>query len=162
MSDFNLVVRTLGRIAFACRTERVADPKQDGRVSPVSANQAVVLSHLDPIDPAMVGELAAHMGVTASTMSLTLKRLGEAGLVRRDRDPADRRVVDVRLTEAGARVRDAHTTLDAERVERMLAMMRPGERQEALRGLGLLADAAEALVRRGRAVVEAQVGGEIA
>lgn len=172
MSDFELVARAVDRIGFACRARRVDDPGAPPEAAPdgggvnappaparVSAHQAGILSHLDAVDPTMVGELAEHLGVTASTMSLTLKRLEESGLVRRDRDPADRRVVNVRLTEAGQRVRDANTALDAERVERLLSFLSPLERREALHGLALLVDAADALVRRGREDVEAQVGG---
>ena len=73
-------------------------------------------------------------------MSLTLKRLEEAGYVRRDRDPADRRVVNVRLTDAGLRVREARTELDPELVDRMLSMMPEPRRREALRGLAFLAE----------------------
>jgi len=158
MADFDLVLRALPRIGYACRTRRVADPGDEARVS---AHQALVLSHLDAADPTMVGELAEHLGVTPSTMSLTLKRLEEAGYVRRDRDPADRRVVNVRLTDAGVRVRDARTELDPELIDRMLSLLPEPRRREALRGLALLAEAADALVRRARNQVDAQLGGEV-
>jgi DNA-binding MarR family transcriptional regulator len=125
----------------------------------VSAHQASVLAYLDPEDPTMVGELADHLGVTASTMSLTLKRLEEAGYVRRDRDPADRRVMNVRLTEAGSRVRAASTSLDLDRLDGLLRGLTPLQRGEAVRGVVLLAEAADALRRRSRDVVAAQVGG---
>ena len=105
----------------------------------------------------MVSELAEHAGVTLSTMSLTLKRLEMAGFVRRDRDPADRRVTNVRLTDAGVRLRDAHTLLDPDRVDGMLRMLDPERRREALRGLALLADAADAFVARGQEHLEALV-----
>lgn len=156
MADFDLVLQRLARVHFACRNRSMVDPGGDAHVS---EHQARILSHLDGRDPTMVGELAEHMGVTASTMSLTLTRLEQAGVIRRDRDPADRRVVNVRLTDAGARLRDAHTSLDPDRVDRMLAQLPPARRAEALRGLALLADAADALVRRSREDVEAQVGG---
>ncbi|HKJ02113.1 MAG TPA: MarR family winged helix-turn-helix transcriptional regulator [Longimicrobiales bacterium] len=126
----------------------------------MSAHQAGILAYLDDRDPTMVGELADYMGVTASTMSLTLKRLEAAGYVRRDRDPADRRVTNVRLTEAGGRVRAASTSLDVDRVDALLRTLPPAQRAEALRGLVLLADAADAFVRRNREAVAAQVGGD--
>ena len=109
----------------------------------------------------MVGELAEHLGVTASTMSLTLKRLEEVGYIRRDRDPSDRRVTNVRLTEAGTRVRDAQTLLDPERVARMLMTLGPAQRADAIRGLRLLVDAADTFVRAGGDSVTAQVEGEL-
>lgn len=156
MADHDVVLHAYPRIYFACHVRHVRDPQGGGQVS---AHQASILSHLDDVDPTMVGELAEHLGVTASTMSLTLKRLEDGGFVRRDRDPSDRRVMNVRLTEAGVRVRDAQTVLDGERVAEMLGMLSPQDRVDALRGLRLLADAADDLVRRGRDTVDAQVRG---
>ena len=123
----------------------------------MTAHQAKLLGLLDTDDPAMVSELAEHAGVTLSTMSLTLKRLEAAGFVRRDRDPVDRRVRNVRLTDAGARLRDAHPLLDPQRVDGVLRMLDPERRREALRGLGLLADAADAYLARGQEHLEALV-----
>jgi DNA-binding MarR family transcriptional regulator len=157
MSDVETVLHAVPRILFACRERRVRDP---GSGKTVSAHRVGILSHLDQEDPTMVGELAEHLGVTASTMSLTLKRLEEVGYVRRDRDPSDRRVTNVRLTEAGTRVRDAQTLLDPERVARMLMTLGPSQRADALRGVRLLMDAADALVRAGRETVTAQVSGD--
>jgi len=154
LADFQTHLDALPRIRRACRPLFQADPAGGARVS---SHPARVLAFLDPEDPAMVGELAEHLGVTASTMSLTLKRLEDAGYVRRDRDPADRRVMNVRLTDAGTRVRDATRELDPERVERMLSLLHPLERHDALRGLALLSEAAGRLLAREREDVEAQV-----
>lgn len=147
MSDVNTLLGALPRIYSACRARQVRDPL-DGGV--VSAHQASILSHLDSGDPTMVGELADHLGVTASTMSLNLTRLEKAGYIARERDPADRRVMNVRLTEAGERLSAAQTVLDPERIDRMLHELSPGARTDAMRGLVLLSEAADALIRRGR------------
>ncbi len=147
MSDVETVLSAYPRIYFACHARHVRDPHSD---TVLSAHQASILSHLDSLDPTMVGELADHMGVTPSTMSLTLKRLERHGYVMRTRDPSDRRVTNVRLTEAGERVRDAQTVLDPERVHRVLHLMSPYDRADALRGLVLLAEAADAAIRQRR------------
>jgi DNA-binding MarR family transcriptional regulator len=86
--------------------------------------------------------LARHMGVSASTMSLTVDRLVRRGYVTRLRDAADRRVVNLRLTAAGARLRDAQSVLDPKRVKAMILKLSPEDRQDAVRGLALLARAA--------------------
>lgn len=156
MSDVDAVMRAYRRIHFACRHREVAPP--DGGPA-LSAAQADILAHLDPVDPAMVGELAEHLGVTASTMSLHLKRLDERGYVRRDPDPADRRVTNVRLTDTGVAARDAREPLDGERVHALLGLLDAGERRQAVRGLTLVARAADALVRRGRARMETVLEG---
>ena len=128
------------RIYFACHTRHVRDPDSTGLLS---RHQASVLDHLDEIDPTTVNELARHMGVTAATMSLALDRLERKGYIVRLRDSADRRRVHVRLTSAGVRIREATSVLDPSRVEALLARMSHADRDAAVRGLGLLADAAQ-------------------
>lgn len=157
MSDIQSVLSSYRRIRFACRSREAVDGSTGARLT---AHQANLLGHLDMQDPSMVSELAEHMGVTMSTMSLTLKRLEVAGFVRRDRDPADRRVTNVRITEAGTRLRDARSILDPQRIDGMLRMLDPERRREALRGLAVLADAADSLVAQGHEYVDALVSGE--
>lgn len=154
MADFQIVMDVLDRVRGACRPRMAQDPEGG---EPVSAHQARVLAFLDEDDPVMVGELAEHLGVTAATMSLTLGRLEAAGYVSRNRDPADRRVRNVRLTPAGARARGAFRELDPERVDRLLALLDPEVRRDALRALALLGEAADRLRRREREDVAAQL-----
>jgi DNA-binding MarR family transcriptional regulator len=140
MSDVEIVLSALPRILQACRVRAVP-----GGATTVSAHQGRILSQLDREDPTMVTELAASMAVTPSTMSLNLKRLREAGLVVCERDPDDRRVMNVRLTEVGERAKAAVRLLDAERVEAMLEALWPEDRRRALESLSALADAADGL-----------------
>ena len=127
------------RIYFACHRRHVRDEVTDTRLT---AHQASILDHLDEEHPIALGELADHMGVTSSTMSLHIDRLDGLGYATRVRDPEDGRRVALRLTPDGARVRDAKTVLDADRVERLLDRLDVGARVAAVRGLRLLADAA--------------------
>jgi DNA-binding MarR family transcriptional regulator len=143
MSDIELVIRVFPRIHYACRGQRPAESAGGAGLSP---HQVRILSHLDPVDPVMVGELAEYMGVTSSTMSLNLTRLQRGGFIVRARDPDDRRVMNVRLSESGVRVRDASTMLDPERVAALLGHLGADDRSVAVRGLALLAGAADALV----------------
>jgi DNA-binding MarR family transcriptional regulator len=46
-------------------------------------------------------ELAAHLGVTPATLTPVVDALEEAGELTRERDPADRRVVRLTITERG-------------------------------------------------------------
>jgi DNA-binding MarR family transcriptional regulator len=157
MSDVAIVTTALPRIDFACRTRSVRDP-ESGQT--LTAHQIRTLTQLDREDPTMVTELADFLGVTPSTMSLNLKRLEVSGFIERTRDPADRRVMNVVLTESGLRVRDLATPFDAERVAAMLSRLRPDERRRALDGLAVLADAADGLVARGQAYVDALTGAD--
>lgn len=146
MSDLDVLLAALPRVHDALRTRTYRDVASGVRLS---EHQLRILGILDDRDPSMVGELAEHMGVTPSTMSLNLKRLEKGGFVTRDRDPADRRVMNVRLTDAGRRARDAVTLVDPDRADALLRLMRPGERRRALDGVAALADAADRLLSRG-------------
>jgi DNA-binding MarR family transcriptional regulator len=140
-SDVAAVLDAYPRIYFACHRRHVYDAEQR-RV--VSANQASILDHLDPVESAVLSDLAKHMGVTASTMSLAVDRLERNGYVARERDAADRRRVRVRLTESGARIRRANSVLDPALVAEMLDHLSANERRAALRALQTLARAADA------------------
>ncbi|HSC26279.1 MAG TPA: MarR family winged helix-turn-helix transcriptional regulator [Vicinamibacterales bacterium] len=128
------------RIYFACHTRHVRDPQTDRLLS---RTQASVLDHLDEVDPMTLNDLARHMGVTAGTMSLTIDRLERKGFVVRLRDTTDRRRVHVRLTAAGVRIRQASTVLDVGLVEALVARLSQIDRADAIRGLSLLARAAQ-------------------
>lgn len=140
-SDVSVVLDAYPRIYFACHRRHVYDADQQRLVS---AHQASILDHLDAVQTTVLTDLARHMGVTASTMSLGIDRLERNGYVVRERDAADRRRVRIRLTEAGVRVRRANSVLDPALVADMLAQLPAGERREALRGLQALARAADA------------------
>jgi DNA-binding MarR family transcriptional regulator len=142
-SDVEIVLQTLPRVHFACRSRGGSVPESGVEVS---EHQARILALLDPNDPAMVTELADVMGVTASTMSLNLKRLEGRGLIERQRDPADRRVMNVRLSGEGARMRESLSELDVARVDAMLRALGRDERRVAIQGLVALAEAADAVL----------------
>lgn len=127
------------KIYFACHTRHVQDEETNQRLS---AHQAGILDHLDDVDATTMLTLARHLGVTASTMSLTVDRLVRAGYVTRDRDAEDGRRVALRLTKDGARVKERKSVLDRDLVAAMLGRMKPRERVAALAGLEALAKAA--------------------
>lgn len=47
------------------------------------------------------GQLAEEMGLSSGAMTNRLDRMESAGLIRRQRDPNDRRAIEVELTDAG-------------------------------------------------------------
>ena len=140
MDPVRQVMTFYPRIFFACHTRYVRDPKT---TKTISAHQASILDHLDEIEPTGINDLAKHMGVTPSTMSLTVDRLARDGYVKRGPDPRDGRRVALRITKAGVRLRDQMTVLDPQLVEKMLARLTPALRKQALHGLELLARAAD-------------------
>lgn len=140
------VMELYPRIFFACHTRHVRDPRTR---KALSAHQASILDHLDTVEPTCLMDLARHMGVTPSTMSLQMERLVRRGYVERSRDPQDRRRVNLRLTAAGERIREAKSVLEPPRVRGMLAQLAPEDLADALRGLGLLARAAGEYMQTG-------------
>lgn len=108
----------------------------------VSNHQAGILEQLDPAAPITVGELAQRLGVTPATISIQLVRLVRLRLVLREADPGDGRRVRIRLSEAGARMRNLRSLLDPERVRAALARLTEPEREAAIAGIRALATAA--------------------
>jgi MarR family transcriptional regulator, organic hydroperoxide resistance regulator len=130
------------RIYFACHRQHVHDPESGARLS---AKQASILDHLDTVAATTLTDLATHMGVTAGTMSVAVDRLVAAGYVKRAWDDRDGRRVQLRLTDAGDRIRTANSVLDPSRVEALLAQLPAPDLERALAGLALLARAADTL-----------------
>lgn len=68
--------------------------------------QYLVMMLLWERDGRSVKDLGEQLGLDSGTLTPLLKRLEAQGMVARSRDPADERVVRVRLTEAGTGLRD--------------------------------------------------------
>ncbi len=67
--------------------------------------QYLVMLALWGSEPLSVTDLSRLLELDAGTLSRLLKRLEAAGLVRRDRDPADERSLAVALTDEGRALR---------------------------------------------------------
>ena len=143
-AEVDTVLACYPQIYFACHRRHVRDPETQ---TLVSAHQASVLDHLDTVAGTSLLDLAEHMGVTPSTMCLTVDRLERGGYLTRSRNQTDRRRVDLKLTAAGARIKRQQKVLEPELVSAMLARIDAPRRQAALEGLKLLAQAAAELIR---------------
>jgi DNA-binding MarR family transcriptional regulator len=145
-AEVETVLECYPQIYFACHRRHVRDPQTR---AVMSAHQASVLDHLDAVEGTALLDLAQHMGVTASTMSLTVDRLERGGYLTRGRNQTDKRRVDLKLTPAGARIKRQQKALEPELVAALLARLDRARREEALRGLQLLAEAAVEMIRSG-------------
>src|SRR5919197_702597 len=76
---------------------------------------------------------------------VAVDRLVRGGYVTRTVDAADRRRVQLRLSDAGVRIKRASSVLEPALVAAMLDRLTNSERADAIRGLALLAKAADAL-----------------
>jgi DNA-binding MarR family transcriptional regulator len=133
------------KIFLACHTRHVRDPQTN---EVLTSHQASILDHLDEADPLNLADLARHMGVTPGTMSVAIDRLVQLGCVVRERDSEDGRRLQLRLTARGAQIKSAQTVLDPELVRALLEMLTPEEQADGLRGLAILARAAQAVQKK--------------
>ena len=76
------------------------------------------------------GALLRSTLVTSGTMTNRIDRLAETGLVRRDRDPQDKRGVLVQLTDAGRRTVDAAMSALLARERELLHSLDDGQQAE--------------------------------
>lgn len=135
-----VVMSAYPRIWFACHRRHIRDT-ESGTL--LSAHQASILDHLDTVEATSLTELARHLDVTPGTMSVAIDRLEKHGYVRRTWDDRDRRRVQLRLTDAGARVRSANSALDPALVEALLGRLTADEQRAAITGLTILARGAD-------------------
>lgn len=88
------------------------------------------LRRAEPTFRRTAGELAKQTLVTTGGLTLRVNRLEEAGLVVRERDAEDARVVYVTLSEEGHRLIDRVSDAHFAELARMLAGLDGGQREE--------------------------------
>jgi len=92
--------------------------------------------------PVRMSVIASDLGVSLATATGVVDRLVQRGLVVREGDPEDRRVVLCRLSEKGEEVMGGLWQVSREQVRRLMRVLAPQQ-------LELIAKALEALVQAG-------------
>ncbi|MEO1049332.1 MAG: MarR family transcriptional regulator [Bacteroidota bacterium] len=138
--EVSLLMDFYPKIYFACHTRHVHDIDKGVKLT---TNQVSVLDHLSVDDPVSLYDLAMHMGVTPSTMTITVNRLVGLGYVAKEKDRMDKRKVNLTLSPEGVKIKKSKSVLDKDLVQNMLSRLTPTERKIAMDGLGLLAYASE-------------------
>jgi len=102
-----------------------------------------LISHLAESPDSSVKEIAAALGLSTPTVSVSLRRLERQGLVSRRPDPKDSRAVQVFLTPRGEEVYEQVRAFRRRLAAEMLGGLEPREREELIRLLGKALAAAE-------------------
>jgi DNA-binding MarR family transcriptional regulator len=116
-------------------------------VSGLSLTAAATLNTLERSGPGRLTSLAVREGVTQPAMTQLIARLEDAGLVERAADPADGRVVQVRITDAGRATLAGRRAVRTERLAGLLERLSPDQRDAlaaALPAMDALANAQRA------------------
>ena len=112
--------------------------RQEDAALGISPSRASALSVLAFGGARTLGELAAAEQVTAPTMSRLVAALEADGLVAREADPADGRVVRLRATAAGLRLIERGRARRTARLAARLEALAPAERTALERAVALL------------------------
>lgn len=91
-----------------------------------------------------IQEMADGLGLTAPTVSVSVRRLEEAGLLEREPDPADGRAVRLFLADHGRALQQQARAFRLHKMRRLLADLTPEEQEMLLALLERAIDAAEA------------------
>ena len=111
------------------------------RESGVGGMKWFLLTVLDGRDGLSQGEFTQEYELDPSRVTRTAQSLESDGLIRRERDPEDNRVVRMYLTEEGSVVLDRLPEINDQLRSRVYSVLSKDEFEELRRMLGLLAEA---------------------
>lgn len=112
--------------------------RREDDASGLSAPRLSALSVIVFAGPISLAALAAEEQVRAPTMTRIVDALVAAGLVTRETDPADRRMVRIAATEAGRALLDEGRRRRVTAIGRRLAALAESERRALERGVELI------------------------
>jgi DNA-binding MarR family transcriptional regulator len=105
---------------------------------PVSVSQAFALHELDTRGPLSQRELGERLRLDKSTVSRLAAELERKGLLIRERDPDNRRLYRLRLTEAGRAVHGRMAAVNHEQYLRWARGISHAEQEALVTGLAAL------------------------
>jgi len=88
-------------LAQVCQAYRTLSDRLIEEIA-MHRGQATLLCRLFEQDGVSQSEIANQLGIQGATVTNMLQRMEEAGLVTRERDPVDNRLVRVYLTQTGS------------------------------------------------------------
>jgi DNA-binding MarR family transcriptional regulator len=94
-------------------------------------------------EPLRMTDLADHLGIVPRSLTTVIDALEEAGLVRREIDPHNRRAIRLHLTDRGLSVRDDMREARRRAAEDLFAPLSPDDRKTLGELLALLDNKSE-------------------
>ena len=96
----------------------------------LTESQIAVLEAIYHLGPLQQGELCRKILRSGSNVTTVVDNLERDGLVRRERDSADRRIQIVHLTDKGRALIDRALPVHVERITRLMGALEPDEQRE--------------------------------
>ncbi|MBX6763266.1 MAG: MarR family transcriptional regulator [Rubrobacteraceae bacterium] len=125
----------------------VTNPMKRGEITP---QQYWLLRQLWREGPMSIGEIARSLGITQGSATSACQRLERAGMVRRERQAEDERVVLVELTEKGREQYEGWKRRRREVLSGLVSVLDEGEKRELSRLIERVLEAAEERVEEDR------------
>lgn len=96
------------------------------------------LTHFAPLSQ---GELSKRLNLEKSTVSRLVNALSKRGWIERDRNPVDRRIVEIQLTDTGKQA--ANTLSDARQLkfDKVLSAIPENRQDDVIDALNVLVEA---------------------
>ena len=138
-------VRSLTEVVTRLRRALRTSIRSDYPWESLPMAQVEILQCLQERDGARVGELAVLLRLAPNTVSTLLQQMSDAGLLRREMDPADRRAVRVSLTDTGTRQVEGWREAHERRIGSALAGLDQDDQSTVLAALGSLSRLADQL-----------------
>lgn len=104
----------------------------------LSLSQAFALHELDTDTPPSQQDLARRLGLEKSSVSRLVAEMERKGLVRRQRDPDNRRISRLQLTDQGRALHAGIAARHGEQFERLVSALTRDERDALIAGLTAL------------------------
>jgi DNA-binding MarR family transcriptional regulator len=107
------------------------------RATGMTLSQRRVLGRLR-VGRRTAGELAGWLGISAPSLTRTLTKLEKQGLITRTLDEADRRRIQVELTNAGRRSLESHRVFSGTSLLRAARSLSASQQQSVAESIGTL------------------------
>ncbi|MEO1619740.1 MAG: MarR family transcriptional regulator, partial [Cyanobacteria bacterium J06632_3] len=107
----------------------------------VSVAEAHALIELTKVVLLSQGELSQRLDLEKSTVSRLVSSLDRRGWIRRDRNPADRRIVEIQLTDAGKQTAAALSAARQAKFNKVLSAIPTDRQDDVIDALNILVEA---------------------